>query len=121
MPFYLVFYCSIRLYLSSSGLKVLTFTDLEGKDCRKHCGKGENASKKHFFPIYSKCFLPYQEQILSLESLLICRLQLLSIWTSLTYCCLVMVVLGFNATLTAKVISWRSVMHMCFLAFSHQY
>ena len=29
--------------------------------------------------------------------------------------------LGFNATLTAKVISWRPVTHMCFLAFSHQY
>ena len=28
-----------------------------------------------------------------------------------------LVVLEFNATLTAKVISWRSVMHMCFLAF----
>ena len=32
-----------------------------------------------------------------------------------------LVVLGFNTTLTAKVISWRSVMHVCFLAFSHQY
>ena len=32
-----------------------------------------------------------------------------------------LVVLGFNATLTAKVISWRSVTHECFLAFSHQY
>ena len=32
-----------------------------------------------------------------------------------------LVVLGFNVTLTAKVISWRSVTHMCFLAFSHQY
>ena len=32
-----------------------------------------------------------------------------------------LVVLEFNATLTAKVISWRSVPHMCFLAFSHQY
>ena len=32
-----------------------------------------------------------------------------------------LVVLGFNATLTAKVISWRSVTHMCFLAFSRQY
>ena len=30
-------------------------------------------------------------------------------------------VFGFNATLTANVISWRSVTHMCFLAFSHQY
>ena len=28
-----------------------------------------------------------------------------------------LVVLAFNATLTAKVISWRSVTHMCFLAF----
>ena len=32
-----------------------------------------------------------------------------------------LVVLGFNATLTTKVISWRSMTHMCFLAFSHQY
>ena len=32
-----------------------------------------------------------------------------------------LVVLAFNATLTAKVISWRSMTHMCFLAFSHHY
>ena len=32
-----------------------------------------------------------------------------------------LVVLGLNATLTAKVVSWWSVTHMCFLAFSHQY
>ena len=32
-----------------------------------------------------------------------------------------LVVLRFNATLTAKVISWQSVMHMHFLAFLHQY
>ena len=32
-----------------------------------------------------------------------------------------LVVLTFNATLTAKVISWWSVKHMGFLAFSHQY
>ena len=29
-----------------------------------------------------------------------------------------LVVLGFHATLTAKVISWQSETHMCFLAFS---
>ena len=29
-----------------------------------------------------------------------------------------LIVLGFNATLTAEVISWRSMMHICFLAFS---
>ena len=32
-----------------------------------------------------------------------------------------LVVLRFKAFLTAKVISWRLVMHMCFLAFLHQY
>ena len=32
-----------------------------------------------------------------------------------------LVVLGFYATLTAYVISWWSVTHTCFLAFSHQY
>ena len=32
-----------------------------------------------------------------------------------------LVVSGFNATLTAKVILLQSVTHMCFLAFSHQY
>ena len=32
-----------------------------------------------------------------------------------------LVVLRFNATLTAKAISWLSVALMCFLAFSHQY
>ena len=32
-----------------------------------------------------------------------------------------LVVLRCNATVTAKVISWRSVTHMCFLVFSHQY
>ena len=31
------------------------------------------------------------------------------------------VALGFNASLTAKVISWRSVTHICVLAFSRQY
>ena len=32
-----------------------------------------------------------------------------------------LVALGFNTILTARAISWWSVMHMCFLAFSHQY
>ena len=32
-----------------------------------------------------------------------------------------LVVLGFNATIRAKVISWRSLTHMCILAFSNQH
>ena len=31
------------------------------------------------------------------------------------------VVLRYNVNLTAKVTSWQSVTHMCFLAYSHQY
>ena len=41
--------------------------------------------------------------------------------TFLGYAGWLLVVLRLNATLTAKVISWRLVTHMCFLAFSHQY
>ena len=32
-----------------------------------------------------------------------------------------LVALGFNPTLTYHILSWRSVTHMCFLVFSHQY
>ena len=50
-------------------------------------------------------------------------LMLYYIYLSVSYSKVVgwLVILGFKATLTAKVISWRSVTHMCFLAFSHQY
>ena len=42
---------------------------------------------------------------------------------SLMSVCLIgwLVVFGFYATLTAKVISWQSVTNMCFLAFSHNF
>ena len=41
------------------------------------------------------------------------------VFLSVQNCCDLswLAVLGFNATLTAKVISWRSVTHMYFLAF----
>ena len=60
-------------------------------------GKGQNADYQHFllFPKYFQ-----KASILGL---------------------LVMVIFGFNATLTAAVISWQSVRLMCFLAFSHKY
>ena len=32
-----------------------------------------------------------------------------------------LVIFGFNATLTARIISWQSMTHICFLVFSHQY
>ena len=47
-------------------------------------GKGENAGNQHFL-LFPQCFLPFQEQISILESHLFCRLQILSIWTSLKF------------------------------------
>ena len=67
------------------------------------------------FSFLSQCFLPCIVLIFYFKWTLKCRLLFLSIWTSLKFCCLV--VLGFYATLTAKVISGRSVTHMCFLEF----
>ena len=63
-------------------------------------GKGENSGNQHFllFPQ----FFPKPSSLGSLNYWLLA-------------------VLRFNATLTAKVVSWQSVTHMFFLAFSHQY
>ena len=51
-------------------------------------GKGKNAGKQHFLP-FSQCFLPFPEQISHFRSHSYCHLQMLPIWTSLTFCCLV--------------------------------
>ena len=62
-------------------------------------GKGENAGHQHFL-----LFLQCSQKASYPGSL--------KGW---------LVVFGFNATLRGKVISRRSVTHICFLAFSHQY
>ena len=61
---------------------ITTFNDLENKAFQKYCGKGENAGNHHFlhFPQY---FLPFLRHISFFLSLSFCRLQMLSIWTSL--------------------------------------
>ena len=51
-------------------------------------GKGENAGNQHFL-LFQQCFLPFPNQISIFESRFFCRLQMLSIWTSLKICCLV--------------------------------
>ena len=51
-------------------------------------GKGENAGNQHFL-LFPQCFPPFQKQISSFWSHLLCRLKMLSIWTSLKFCCLV--------------------------------
>ena len=45
-------------------------------------GKGENAGNQHFL-LFPQCFLPFLTQSSTFESHLICRLQMLSIWTGL--------------------------------------
>ena len=51
--------------------------------------KGEIASSKQFL-FFSQCFLPYMVLIFHLKYTLKCRLQSVSIWTSLKFCHLVM-------------------------------
>ena len=50
-------------------------------------GKGENAGNQHF--LLSQCFLLFPTKISISESELFCRLQMLSVWTSLEICHLV--------------------------------
>ena len=50
--------------------------------------KGENAANQHFL-LFPQCFLPIPEQISFFHPYLFCRLQALSIWTSLEFCFLI--------------------------------
>ena len=61
---------------------ILTFTTLKKKAFGNIVGKGENAGFQHFrlFPEY---FVPFKTQVSIFWSHLFCRLQMLSIWTSL--------------------------------------
>ena len=52
--------------------------------------KGEIACNKQFL-LFSQCFLLYVALIFHFKCTLNCRLQFVSIWTSLKFCCLVMV------------------------------
>ena len=55
---------------------------------QKHREKGENADNQHFF-LFSQCFPAITKQISNFQSYSICRLNMLSIWTSLKFCHLV--------------------------------
>ena len=46
-------------------------------------GKGENATS--IFSFFPQCFLPFPKQISIFQSNFFCRLQMLSIWTSLFF------------------------------------
>ena len=58
------------------------------KTFENNVGKGENAGNQHFL-LFPQFFLSFPQQILIFLSHLFCRLQMLSIQTSLKFCCLV--------------------------------
>ena len=70
-------------------------------------GKGEIARNEQFL-LFPQCFLSVRVTLCHFCQTLNCRLQTLSVWKSLKF----LVWERVNSTLTAKVISWRSVMRM---------
>ena len=64
-------------------------TTLKHKAFENIAGKGENAGNQHFL-LFLQCFIPVPNQISIFHLYLFCCLQILSIWTSLRFCRLVM-------------------------------
>ena len=64
-----------------------SFNDLGKETFGKHCGKKEKmlVTSSSIFLLFPQCFVLHQGQILSLKSLVSCRLQKLSIWSSLKH------------------------------------
>ena len=59
---------------------------LKKKSFENILGKGENAGNQHFL-LFMQCFLPIPKRIFRFFKIhLFCRLQMLSIWTSLKIC-----------------------------------
>ena len=75
--------------------KITTLTTPRKRAFENIVGKEENAGNKHFLP-FSQCFLPYQRHKSSFEQHINCRLQMLSIWTSLKFCQLVKTLAPFS-------------------------
>ena len=79
---------STRFFMQSVYWNSHTMTpfDAFGKEAFwKHCGKRRNCLYKQFL-LFPQCFLPYQKQKLSFLYHLICRLQMLSIWSGPKFC-----------------------------------
>ena len=54
-----------------------------------HGANQNEASQQPAFSPFPQCFLPFPNQFVILHSHLFCRLQMLSVKTSLRFCCLV--------------------------------
>ena len=75
-------------YCVSLHYTIPTFNDLEKKPFENIVGKGEFAGNQHFL-LFRIWFLPYHRQKSSFELHLYYRLQMLSVWFSAAFCCLV--------------------------------
>ena len=69
--------------------KILHFDTLKIYSCENNRKKGEITCNKQF-PFFSQCFSPYMALIFHFKCILKCRLQFVSIWTSLKSCLLVL-------------------------------
>ena len=68
----------------------MTPFDASGKEVFwKHCRKRRNCLFKQFL-LFPQCLLLYQRQKLQFLLYLICRLQIISVWSGPKFCCLVM-------------------------------
>ena len=67
---------------------ITSLTNLRKKPFENIVRKGENAGNQHFL-LFPQCFLLFLTQITIFQSHLFCRLQVLSIRTSVKICCLV--------------------------------
>ena len=65
-----------------------TFNDPAKTACRKHCGKRRKCWIPAFSP-FPAMFSTHPQKNFCFESHLFCHMQMLLIWTSLKFCCLV--------------------------------
>ena len=82
------------------------FDALKVHSCGKHCEERRNCFVQTFFP-FSQCFLPYMALIFRFQCTLKCRLQFVSIWTSLKFCRLVMGLLFTTQSLLLTILYKR--------------
>ena len=65
--------------------QILVLMALRKKPSENIVGKGENAGYQNF-PLFAQCLLRYHREKSSFKEHLIFRLQMLSVWTSSTFC-----------------------------------
>ena len=84
-------FCDFRIYSNSYteyGSRLTHYLTMPHFDTQKIYSRRKHCNKP--FLLFPQCFLPYKALIFHLICALKCRLQFVSIWTSLKFCHLVM-------------------------------